>query len=73
MAGRTQETWKELITEIGTASTKLELHSRLGRAEGYARALLETETVEAAQYRALVTESSKAAVERNTELSANGR
>ncbi|TPG84754.1 hypothetical protein [Pseudomonas mandelii] len=73
MAERYQATWKELIAEIGTASTKLELRARLGRAEGYARALLETETVEAAEYRASVTESSKAAVERNTELSANSR
>lgn len=73
MAERTQATWKELIAEIGTASTKLELHTRLGRAEGYARALLETEAVEGVEYRALITESSKAAVERNTELSTNGR
>lgn len=73
MAERYQAIWKELIAEIGTASTKLELHTRLGRAKGYALALLETETVEAAEDRPLVTESSKAAAERNTELSDNGR
>lgn len=73
MAEQNLKTWKELIAEIGTASTKLELHTRLGRAEGYARALLETGTVEGIEYRALVTESSKAAVERNTQISVDGR
>jgi hypothetical protein len=30
MTDQLQETWAELIAEISTAATKLELHTRLG-------------------------------------------
>jgi hypothetical protein len=63
-----QSAWDEFIAEVGTAQSMQDVHTLVGRAEGYARCWLDHELITAVAHSDLTVQLSSAAVSRTTEL-----
>lgn len=63
-----QAAWDGFMAEIGTAKTMQDVHTRVGRAEGYARCWLDNELITTVAHHDLTVQLSSAAVSRTSEL-----